>query len=116
MAVMPSDFHPPGPRRRPARARIGRLAVLSLLAAACAPAAAQAKIIELGQTAEVPVPSCPAKPCLAVSRTTGYQAKIGPDRGTFVVPAPGRIVAWSITLGGPTAKQVKFFTTTLGGP
>jgi hypothetical protein len=92
-----------------------RLALLPLLAAALIPASAEAKIIELGQTAQVPVPSCPAKPCLAVSRTTGYQAKVGPDRGIFTAPEAGRIVAWSITLGGPTAKQVKFFNTTLGG-
>ena len=33
----------------------------------------------------------------------------------FVVPRRGKIVAWTITLGAPTAKQVKFFNTTLGG-
>jgi hypothetical protein len=116
MAVMPSDFHSPGRRRGRVRARIGRLALLPLIAAALAPATADAKIIELGQTSQVPVPSCPAKPCLAVSRTTGYQAKIGPDRGIFTAQEAGRIVAWSVTLGDPTAKQIKFFNTTLGGP
>jgi hypothetical protein len=88
----------------------------ALLAAALTPAAADAKIIELGQTAQQPTPSCPAKPCLAVSRTTGYQAKVGTQRGIFVARARGRIVAWSITLGAPNAKQIKFFNTTLGGP
>ena len=79
-------------------------------------ASAGAKIIELGQTAgDPPTPSCPGKPCLAVSRTTGYQAKVGTTRGLFVAPARGRVVAWSISLGAPTAKQIKFFNTTLGG-
>ena len=30
-----------------------------------------------GRRRRDPTPSCPAKPCLAVSRTTGYQAKVG---------------------------------------
>lgn len=90
--------------------------VCALLALGVLPAAADAKIIELGQTAQQPVPSCPAKPCLAVSRTTGYQAKVGTQRGIFVAPERGRVVAWTIALGDPTAKQIKFFNTTLGGP
>jgi hypothetical protein len=80
-----------------------------------APAAAQAKIIEVGQTATPNPPSCPGSPCQAVSRTTAYQVKVGADRKSFVVPAAGRIVAWSITLGNPGAKQRKFFEDALGG-
>jgi hypothetical protein len=94
---------------------VRRVVVCAVSALALLPAAAQAKIIELGQTSQQPVPSCPAKPCLAVSRTTGYQAKVGTQRGIFVAPARGRVVAWSIALGNPNAKQVKFFNTTLGG-
>lgn len=86
-----------------------------LAVAAVAPAGADAKIIELGQTTTQPVPSCPTKPCLAVSRTTGYQVKVGETTDMFIAPRKGRIVAWSIILGDPTAKQVKFFNTTLGG-
>jgi hypothetical protein len=93
-----------------------RALVCALMVLTALPAVADAKIIELGQTSTQPVPSCPAKPCLAVSRTTGYQAKVGTQRGVFVAPQRGRIVAWTIALGDPTAKQVKFFNTTLGGP
>ena len=99
-----------GPRR------LARLIALPLVAAAVVPAAADARMVELGQTSTQPTPSCPDKPCLAVSRTTGFQKRIGSVRNPFVVPAEGRIVAWSITLGDPTEKQVKFFNTTLGGP
>jgi hypothetical protein len=95
--------------------RIGRALVAAVAAAVTLPAVASAEIIELGQTTTQAVPSCPAKPCLAVSRTTGYQAKIGPTRGIFTATKPGRIVAWSVTLGAPTDKQIKFFNTTLGG-
>ena len=97
--------------------RLAGMLALPLLAAAVVPATAEARIVELGQTAtsQQLVPSCPAKPCLAVSKTTGYQKRIGSAKNPFVVPDQGRIVAWSITLGDPTAKQVEFFNTTLGG-
>ena len=97
-----------------ARRVLGAVAVTGVIAGV-APSAAGAKIIELGQTAERPTPSCPAKPCLAVSRTTGYQAKIGESREIFVAPRRGKIVAWTVQLGAPTKKQIKFFNTTLGG-
>jgi len=87
-----------------------------LAALATAPAPASAKIVEIGQSAQPPVPSCPAKPCFAVSRTTGYQAKAGDARGLYVVPEDGRIVAWSITLAQPGERQTAFFTEQFGGP
>jgi len=79
-----------------------------------APAAAQGKIIEIGQTDPAAVPSCP-RSCNAVSRTTGYQAKVGETRGLMAAPQDGRIVAWSITLSKPGPSQIKFFQENLGG-
>jgi hypothetical protein len=81
-----------------------------------APAAAPAKIIEVGEVATKPVPSCPTSPCEVISRTTAYQTRIGATRNMFVVPADGRIVAWTITLGKPGKRQQKFFEESLGGP
>jgi hypothetical protein len=93
-----------------------RIALASAMALALLSAApAHAKIIELGKTAQEPEPSCPGKPCLAISRTTGYQAKVGSERGLFTVPEAGKIVAWSVSLGTPTAKQVEFFDENYGG-
>lgn len=54
-------------------------------------------------------------PCLAVSRTTGIQSKVGQVGHPLVVPANGRIVAWTIELGRPTATQIKFFDENEGG-
>jgi hypothetical protein len=84
-------------------------------ALAVLPAGAGAKVIEIGQTANPFMPSCPATPCFAVSRTTGYQAKVGTDRGLMTVPANGRIVAWTISLSKPSAAQISFFNAKLGG-
>jgi hypothetical protein len=80
-----------------------------------AAAPAQAAIIEVGKIAAEHAPSCPTSPCLAVSRTTGYQAKVGTERGLFVVPQNGKIVAWSISLGKPGPRQIDFFNENLGG-
>src|SRR4051794_27058788 len=92
-------------------------AMAAITACALVPAAAQAKVIEIGEVGpDAMVPACPGKPCLAVSRTTGYQAKVGTDRGLMTVPANGRIVAWTIVLSQPGKTQVNFFNRTLGGP
>jgi hypothetical protein len=84
-------------------------------AALALPAFSVAKLSEIGDVQPAATPACPAKPCFALTRTTGYQAKVGTRRGTHVIPAPGRIVAWSITLGKPGKKQIKFFDDNLGG-
>jgi hypothetical protein len=97
---------------------IPRRAIISLAfaaAALAAPSVASAETIEVGSTQPPPVPSCPNRPCLAVSRTTGYQAKVGTVRGLMTIPKSGRIVAWTVALGNPGAAQTKFFNERLGG-
>jgi hypothetical protein len=84
-------------------------------AALALPVVAAAKLSEIGDVQPAATPACPAKPCYALTQTTGYQAKIGTKRGTHVIPGPGRIVAWTITLGKPSKKQIKFFDDNLGG-
>jgi len=84
------------------------------LVCAVAPSAASARIVEVGQAPTEAVPTCPASPCLAVSRTTGYQAKVVDSRAHYVVPANGRIVAFSIRLGAPNKRQIKFFEDNFG--
>src|SRR3954469_21208545 len=88
--------------------------VAAIAATLIAAAPASAKVIEIGRTDAAP--ACPSRPCLAVSRTTGYQVKGGGQRGAFTVPTDGQIVAWSISLGKPTGSQVAFFNKGLGGP
>jgi hypothetical protein len=83
------------------------------------PAVAPATIAEVGvipPTTPETVPSCPASPCLAVSRTTGFQVKVATNTTLMNVQKTGSVVAWSITLGKPNATQVKFFNSNEGGP
>ena len=90
-------------------------AIALSLAALALPAAASAEVMEIGKADPPATPSCPSSPCLAVSRTTGYQAKVGATRGLMTIPADGRIVAWTISLGKPGKKQTAFFNSKLGG-
>ena len=89
-------------------------AACAALACALAPATASARIVEVGQAATEAVPTCPANPCLALSRTTGYQAKVVDSRATYVVPADGKIVAFTIRLGAPNRRQINFFEENFG--
>jgi hypothetical protein len=97
--------------------RLRTIFLLPLAAALVLPAAALATMFEVGKSEGVPeaTPSCPAKPCLAVSRTTGYQAKVGTTRGLMTVQEDGRLVSWTISLGKPGEKQTTFFNEKLGG-
>lgn len=93
---------------------------LACLALALAlPAVSAATLSEVGvippTTNPATVPSCPASPCLAVSRTTGFQVKVGTTHNLLMAPRDGTIVAWTIMLGKPNPTQVKFFNANEGG-
>jgi hypothetical protein len=99
--------------------RLSHKGLLTLLAAVAfatsAAAPSGAKIIEIGSATAPGAPSCPGNPCQAVSRTTGYQAKVGARRQVMAAPADGKIVAWTITLGSPGKAQINYFNDNFGG-
>jgi hypothetical protein len=86
----------------------------AVLAALTCAAPASARIIEVGSAPPEATPTCPSSPCLAVSRTTGYQAKVVDSRAHYVIPADGKIVAFTIKLGAPNKRQIKFFEDNFG--
>lgn len=99
--------------------RISVAVLASLALALVLPAVAPATLTEVGvipATTPATVPSCPGTPCYAVSRTTGFQVKVGSERNLLSAPRSGTIVAWTITLGAPNSTQVKYFETSEGGP
>ncbi len=82
------------------------------------PALSPATITEvgvLGETTPATVPSCPAS-CEVVSRTTGFQVKVGSARNPLSAPRNGTIVSWTINQGKPNATQIKFLEGNEGGP
>jgi hypothetical protein len=90
-----------------------------LVLALVLPAGSPATLAEVGvipTTTPATVPSCPASPCLAVSRTTGFQVKVtSTHNNPLSAPRSGTIVAWTIMLGKPNATQIKFFNANEGG-
>jgi hypothetical protein len=81
------------------------------------PIGALATLSEVGvipATTPPTTPSCPTS-CLAVTRTTGYQVKVGKTRNVLAAPRNGTVVAWTISLGKPNATQIKYFNTNEGG-
>src|ERR1017187_6560132 len=98
--------------------RISTAILASLLLALALPAVAPATLTEVGvipATTPPTVPSCPGSPCLAVSRTTGFQVKVGGTNNLLAAPRSGTVVAWTIMLGKPNASQIKFFNANEGG-
>jgi hypothetical protein len=82
------------------------------------PAAASAQIIEIGRSEQsLPTPSCPANPCVTMTRTTAFQVTTSGRAGSgmFEAKQPGRIVAFTIRLGAPSKAQVDFFSANYGG-
>jgi hypothetical protein len=69
----------------------------------------------IGATTPATVPSCPGNPCLAVSRTTGFQVKVGSAKNLLSAPRAGTVVAWTISLAKPNATQIKYFDANEGG-
>jgi hypothetical protein len=99
--------------------RISLALIASAALALALPAIAPATLTEIGiigATTPATVPSCPGTPCLAVSRTTGFQVKVATANNLLGAPKAGTVVAWTITLGNPNAAQIKFFNANEGGP
>ena len=96
------------------RRRLTVTASLALLALLLFVPPAPAWIVEVGDAPKELRPTCPENPCVAVSRTTGYQARVVGDRRAYVVPRNGRLVAWTITLGLPDENQLDFFESRFG--
>jgi len=97
--------------------RITMAVLASVALALLAPALAPATITEvgvIGETTPPTAPSCPAT-CEVVSRTTGFQVKVGEARNLVSAPRTGTIVAWTITQGKPNATQIKFLDSAEGG-
>jgi hypothetical protein len=107
--------------RRTPIAVLAGVAALALVLPAVAPATLT-EVGVIGATTPATVPSCPGSPgvpgnpCYAVSRTTGFQVKVGSERNLLSAPRNGTIVAWTISLGKPNATQIKFFDANEGGP
>ena len=88
------------------------LASMALLAGGATSSAAPTALLGSAGPADA---SCPAD-CLVEARVTGFQTSIDGSSSPFVVPARGRIAAWSIKLGMPVKSDIKGFNRRFGEP
>lgn len=102
--------------------RLVTIATACALVILVAAAVARATYREYGlEPAPRPQADCPADPCRATGRVTGFQAQV--VRGDRVLALPTRVrrrngwlVGFSLTLGNPTAEQIRFFNGLWGSP
>jgi hypothetical protein len=90
------------------------LTTAACLTVLAAPAVAQAKVRELGAEPPGAKVGCPDN-CQAITRTTGYQTSSGSIKNPYYVRRDGHIVAWTITLGEPSAEQISYFQDSAAG-
>jgi hypothetical protein len=93
------------------------LFIPALTAALALPAGASARLVELGAQADPANPSCPADPCEAAVRVTGYQGRsAGGPKNPYYIRRDGALVAFTVTLAKPTAEQIQFFNSNFDAP
>lgn len=100
---------------RPLRGRKLLLLTAALTSAFVLAAVAHAAVREVGDTANFTVPACDGNECQVLTRTTAYQLQVGTRKNPNRVPAPGKVVAFSIYLPTVGKKQYTFFTDTYSG-
>jgi hypothetical protein len=66
--------------------------------------AAAAKISEIGTVTDGKPPRCPES-CSVVTRTTSMPTNVDGNRGVYTIPSDGRLVAWTVVLGAPSAED-----------
>jgi hypothetical protein len=88
------------------RLLLAGVAVAAVLALA---PAASARVIEIGSNGTPASPSCPER-CEVLYRVTAYPGRIGGGLTPYRIPRNGWVVAYSVSLGNPSATQIRYFT------
>ena len=82
---------------------------------AAAPAGANYREIGIQDGQRLPRASCPEN-CQVIAKVTGYTAQLGTSRNPYRVNRDGKITAWSIRLGKPSADVIDGFDNVFGAP
>lgn len=76
---------------------------------------AHASVREVGDTTSFTVPACDGNECQVLTRATAFQLQLGTRKNPNRVPAPGKVVAFTLFLPTVGKKQYTFFTDTYSG-
>jgi hypothetical protein len=91
------------------------VAIVTSALALALPAAAAARVAELGTELVEQTASCPDN-CQAIGQVSGVQEQVGKRKNPYRVRSYGKVVAFTMKLGKPKADQASFFTKLFGGP
>lgn len=89
------------------------LAAFAVLAFASLAGASSIKEVGVDNAEKFQKPGCPQN-CEAIGQVTGYQTQVGKAKNPYVIGRKGKIVAWTIALAQPNAKQMRFFSDLYG--
>jgi hypothetical protein len=92
---------------------IPALAVLAALVAAAPAGAANIREVGIAGARQFQAAGCPRN-CEAVGQVSGYQTQIGKSKNPYKIGRKGKIVAFTIALGKPNRRQMRFFTNLYG--
>jgi len=93
------------------------LLIPAFVAALTFPAGASARLVELGAQADPANPSCPADPCAAAVRITGYQGRsAGGPKNPYYIRRDGSLLAFTVTLSKPSDEQIQYFNSNFNSP
>src|SRR5438046_10187872 len=100
----------PSPMRRIFLVAVATIAAMLVIAAVAA-----ARVAELGTTLDQQTAACPDN-CQAVGQVSGFQIQNGTRKNAYRLRSYGKVVAFSIKLGKPSADQINFFNKLFGTP
>src|SRR4051794_11087490 len=92
---------------------ISALVLLGALAAATPAGAVNVREIGVDNAEPFQDAGCPVK-CEAIGQVTGYQVQLGKTKNPYLLHRKGKIVAFTVALGKPNKKQLRFFTNLYG--
>jgi len=78
-------------------------------------AVASGRVSELGTTLDGNTAACPDN-CQAINQVSGFQIQQGTRKNPYRLRSYGKVVAFTVKLGAPTAQQISFYNTHFGGP
>ena len=89
------------------------LAALGVLALASLAGASSIREVGVDSAEPFQKPGCPQN-CAAITRVTGFQARVGKKKNPYLVGRKGKIVAFTIDLAKPNDEQMAYFTSNFG--
>jgi hypothetical protein len=91
------------------------VAITTIVVAFAVASLALGRVAELGTTLDQNTAACPDN-CQAIGQVSGFQIQQGTRANPYRLRSYGKVVAFTLKLGKPSASQIQFFNKLFGGP